>query len=125
MYLADLFDVWWRGVVDPLRGVSDVLQALADHEAQLDSQVDAALSNAAYHINEAIQLLQIGTEEVHTLEGARVGKYRSVDEELSDAHSVLRATCETLDESGWEAITHADLDRLVNAVYEARQGVVA
>jgi hypothetical protein len=74
LYLSDLHDVWWR-LVYRLGDVRDVLRVLVDDEEAID--VDASLSAALYHVGEAIKLLEIGTEEIHTLQACGVGAYRT------------------------------------------------
>jgi hypothetical protein len=79
MYLTDLYQPWHRGVVDPLREAHRVLETLND---QSDPGFDStdSLAVAEYHVGEALKLLTIGTEELHTIEAAGVGAYREVQE---------------------------------------------
>jgi hypothetical protein len=73
MFLSELFKVWWRGVLDPLTDATDVLRKLAD----TNDNINAALR----HVEEAVSLLAIGTEEVHILEEAGVGEFRTPRED--------------------------------------------
>ena len=76
MYLSDLYEVWWR-LVHRLGDVRDALRILVEDEEAID--VDASLSAALHHVGEAIKLLEIGSEEVHILQGAGVGRYRETE----------------------------------------------
>jgi hypothetical protein len=71
MYLSQLFDIWQEGVVDPLRSSRDVLRRLCVVDDPSSDLVDALVL-----IEGAIKRLEIGTEEIHTLEGAGVGEFR-------------------------------------------------
>jgi hypothetical protein len=77
MYLTDLYDPWHRGVVDRLRDARQVLDVLGNTATESSE----TLAIATYHLDEAISLLEIGTEELHTIQGAGVGRFHDEEAE--------------------------------------------